>query len=765
MRVHFLARLAVGLTIFAAATLAQDQAADMSAQGAVIHRAVAGQRLTGPSQSAPGQIVADFLRANGRSNQTASSLVTTLENPTSSGITHVRLEQQVDGLTVYGAYVKAALNSQGELLQVIEVLAPVGPVGRASINEADALNAVVGQLYPSARPGLRRGAQSGNTVSFSQNGFFHRDPTVTRVIVPFASGRLQEGFLVETWTQDSNLLHHTLVGGNGQVVSSELRTNQDSYNVFPDHPLNSSQTITAGPGNGNSESPSGWLYASGQKTVNISGNNVHAYLDSDANNSPDAGGTAVTTGDFLTALNTSQQPTTTQNKAVAVQSLFYLNNKIHDELYKHGFTEVWGNFQESNFGRGGAASDSVNAEAQDGSGTNNANFSTPSDGSNPRMQMYIWTVVNPNRDGDVDSDIVYHEYGHGLTWRMIGNMSGPMSGAIGEGASDVLSIVMNNDDVVGEYSYNRSTGIRRYRYANYPLTYGDFTGQSVHNDGEIYAAAVWKLWELYQAQSTPISQQTLLDDLVGGMMFTPSGPAMQDMRDGILAQAQDSRDCLIWEAFAALGIGEGATSRTKGGGPFGGGSVTVSESFAVPSQCSGGPEQLAVTTSSLPDGTINQTYPTTTLQATGGTTPYVWGVTGLPTGLGYDSNTGQISGAPSETGIFSVGITVTDDLGATASKTLTLTINPDQSGDAPAAPSDLTISVKRRFVMLSWSDNSNNETEFVLTRCLDGGCTDTSLPAGTTNYKDSDIQSGASYSVKAVNNSGTSASSNTVSVP
>jgi hypothetical protein len=28
-------------------------------------------------------------------------------------------------------------------------------------------------------------------------------------------------------------------------------------------------------------------------------------------------------------------------------------------------------------------------------------------------------------DGSLDSNIVYHEYGHGLTWRMIGGMSGP----------------------------------------------------------------------------------------------------------------------------------------------------------------------------------------------------------------------------------------------------------------------------------------------------------------------------------------------------
>ena len=72
------------------------------------------------------------------------------------------------------------------------------------------------------------------------------------------------------------------------------------------------------------------------------------------------------------------------------------------------------------------------------------------------------------RDGDVDSDIVWHEYGHGLTWRMIGRMDGPMAGAIGEGMSDVLSLIANEDDRVGEYSVGDGLGIRRYAYDNYP---------------------------------------------------------------------------------------------------------------------------------------------------------------------------------------------------------------------------------------------------------------------------------------------------------
>jgi len=94
------------------------------------------------------------------------------------------------------------------------------------------------------------------------------------------------------------------------------------------------------------------------------------------------------------------------------------------------------------------------------------------------------------RDGDVDSDIVYHEYGHGLTWRMIGGMSGPLAGA-----SDVVAFMVNGDDVIGEYSMSNPLGIRRYRYAAYPLGYGDVNGSEVHADGEIYAAAMWRLRE------------------------------------------------------------------------------------------------------------------------------------------------------------------------------------------------------------------------------------------------------------------------------
>jgi Zn-dependent metalloprotease len=191
-------------------------------------------------------------------------------------------------------------------------------------------------------------------------------------------------------------------------------------------------------------------------------------------------------------------------------------------------------------------------------------------------------------DGSVDSDIVYHEYCHGLTWRMIGSMSGAMSGAIGEGMSDVCAILINNDDVVGEYSASSPGGIRRAPYSNYPNTYGNFGGTSVHADGEIYAAAVWRLKELLGTRTG--ATDLLFKYLVKGMTYTPAGPYMETMRDGIL-QAVDALNesteavdtCLVWQAFAEQGIGVGAKATPL----LNKGKVTyqITQSFTLPSTC------------------------------------------------------------------------------------------------------------------------------------------------------------------------------------
>jgi hypothetical protein len=703
-------QLLVAVGILSITALASAQQKPFQLPPARVAQAQRGGSLTLPSTASPRAILVAYLRDHGRDDATAQSLAAVPQGGTAGdGSRHLRFEQRVAGMPVYGTYVKATLNSRGELIHLVENLVRIpANVSRARINEQQAIASAVRNLYP---------ALNGIPA-----GFFRGAPTATRVAVPNSDGSLAAGFLVETWTQQTNQLHYTVVGGEGSIVGVESRTSDDSYRVFRIDPSVTPQQIVGG--------GPGWLFSGGQRTVNIAGNNVHAYLDVNSDNKPDAGGTRVANGEFLAVANLTESPSTETNREVAIQNLFFLNNLIHDELYAHGFTEAVGNFQENNGNNGGADHDSVNAEGQDGGGIDNANFAATNDGVNPRMQMYLWTgkginqvVVNsPSpatlraqgtanwgaattvqgvtgdvalvtdgtapttdgcqaiqgslagkvalidrglcdftvkvknaqtagaiaaiiantlgrdsiitmggadasinipavfigntdgdslkallaagavnvtvrktdpppvmRDGDLDSDIVFHEYCHGLTWRMIGHMNGALAGAIGEGMSDVCALLMNEDDplspdadsVMGAYTFDDPVGIRRNPYKGYSSirTYGDVTGEEVHADGEIYAAIGWRLFELFAGRKSD-----LFDYLVDGMNFTPAQPTYEQMRDGILASVANgpnpADECLIWQGFAELGVGVNAKGLAKGQTK-----AVITESFALPSAC------------------------------------------------------------------------------------------------------------------------------------------------------------------------------------
>ena len=174
-----------------------------------------------------------------------------------------------------------------------------------------------------------------------------------------------------------------------------------SYRVFAyplESPSDGGRTLVENPASA-SASPFGWHdtnAVAGPEFTRTRGNNVHAYADRDNNNVTDPGtdpdgGAGL---DFDFALDLGVRPL--DYRDAAVTNLFYWNNIVHDVLHAHGFDEAAGNFQVNNYGRGGLGGDDVRAEAQDGSGRNNANFGTGVEGTRPRMQMFEWRSSLPN---------------------------------------------------------------------------------------------------------------------------------------------------------------------------------------------------------------------------------------------------------------------------------------------------------------------------------------------------------------------------------
>ncbi len=101
------------------------------------------------------------------------------------------------------------------------------------------------------------------------------------------------------------------------------------------------------------------------------------------------------------------------------------------------------------------------------------------------------------------------------------------------------------------------------------------------------------------------------------------------------------------------------------------------DAVSVPAQtgdptCSGTPGAVAVTNPGNKTGTVGTAISSVTLAASGGTSPYTWTATGLPTGLSA-SAAGVISGTPAAAGTFNVTVTARDSASTPQTGTATFT--------------------------------------------------------------------------------------------
>jgi Zn-dependent metalloprotease len=555
---------------------ARNLRAEVNEAGALKNFFVEGAALTGPQSDLPDNIARGFLRRQaalfGLSNAAVSGL--RLDNEDNDqGTTFLDYVQTVGGLKVFEGDVKVVVGRAGEVLNVRQgfVVNSQKASLRPSLSEAEGIAKAfehAGRAVPPSFAETRGRVGAGERAAFANplNPAYEDVLSELNVVRVKDEARLAWHVYAEAGPEE---WYEMLVDAHtGELLlRHNLYVFEAQGTVYTEAPDKGARVLLSFVGDTTINTAAGWM---GTSTV-TTGNNAEAYLDRDANNAPDTtSGSGLSNGhafaadqNFTFPFSTTVDPRTQQ--AAVVTNLFYYNNVMHDFSYGLGFTETARNFQTNNFGRGGLGADSVRAEAQDGSGTNNANFATPPDGSRPRMQQYLFTSPNPDRDSSVDGDVVFHEYGHGISNRLIGNgstaLSGTQSGAMGEGWSDYWATTLNGDGAVGEYVTANPNGIRRAAYTVPANTvhdsYADVCagGCQVHRDGEVWAAT---LWDLRTQLGAAITDRIVLN----GMKFTPTRPSFLNARDGILQADQNlnagANRCAIWTVFARHGMGVSA---------------------------------------------------------------------------------------------------------------------------------------------------------------------------------------------------------------
>ncbi|WP_308121071.1 M36 family metallopeptidase [Paractinoplanes bogorensis] len=562
--------------------------------------------LTAPSKKKPAAIALDYVKAHpevfGLSAAALASLELRQDYVDIEGTHHLSWVQVADGVPVFGNGLKAHVTSDGRLVQVDG--APLKSVpaaaGAAKVTPAGARAAAVKDVFGTSTAKATKTA--GDVTTFSDNG------NVKKVWFQTASG---PRLAWQTIVVDEGYVS-VIDAATGEVLYRKSTVANDTANVWENYP----GAVKGGVAKKVDLTAKGWLPKNAPR---LSGNVAHVYSDVNDNDLPDASEEVGPSGlgkwdyplvDFneqvgglcSDAFPCSWDPATanswqTNRKQNAVQ-LFTFLGTFHDHLKAGpiGFTRAAGNFEAQD-------GDAVQGQAMDGANTadglpdanhtDNANMNTPPDGIPPVMQMYL---LNPGPEsvaantGD-EADVVFHEYTHGLSNRLVVDASGnstlssQQGGAMGEAwsdwyASDYLvakglekDTAKPGEVLIGKYWTAGGTirtegldckvnspaaicpgtpgaGPGGYTYGDYGKVYAG--GAEVHADGEIWAQT---LWDLRDAIGSKKSQSLV----TRAMELSPANPSYLDMRNSILAADRVVNDGdnakKIWKVFATRGMG------------------------------------------------------------------------------------------------------------------------------------------------------------------------------------------------------------------
>jgi len=435
------------------------------------------------------------VRANAGDLGVAASDVTELGVTSSytskhNGVTHVNVAQEHQGLEVFGGYATVNVDRNGKvvftggsLVAGIEIAADA-----QRLDAADAVAAAADALGLDAPEGLKileLDLASGEALL--SGGGISESPIVAKTgWQPTKEGlRLAWQVTIDDAT-DIHLWNATVDAGTGALLKKVDWTIEDEiedlaatvhggkvpappgasapargfslspvadgscyrvYELALESPNDGDRRLVCNPADATA-SPFGWHDTDGASGADFTitrGNNSHAYFDQDSNNAADFGtdvnGGAGLSFDFPADLTEHSQA----YRAAVVTNLFFGCNTFHDLLYIRGWDEAAGNFQANNYGKGGLAGDYVRCEAADGGGTNNANFSTPSEptttGGVPRMQMFLW----PGNQFGAQNQVVVGDSTFNAGWARFGPP------ALNAGVAGTLVLASNNGCNAADY--------------------------------------------------------------------------------------------------------------------------------------------------------------------------------------------------------------------------------------------------------------------------------------------------------------------------
>ena len=548
-----------------------------------------GRALTAPSTQQPEAIAKSFLRSQAAIFPFAGSEVDALRplvSDAAGDAVFLAFNQTVNGIDVFNGQIKFTLSKAGEVVAVAagDVTPGLSLSTTPRLSAEEAVRAAYGATGVEPPTALTPFLDPKGRAAFLNPAGNRFNPiTADLVVFPLTSSSARLAYRVYL-DIDAQRYYEILVGADdGRLLfRHNLYVYGSQGTVWRESPLvGSRQWVNWPPSDDPLRNPDPWLpsWPDGANGVGwvTAGNNTDSFLDYNEDGDPDAvnspcmqnGRAYSATGDFTFAWGDGTVGSDPRlYPCASVANLFYFVNLAHDFYYSLGFTENAGNFQNDNYGRGGSDGDPILAGAQ--SDPDNSGFSPTPDGLPPHIWAGLYTHGTTSKGDDRDvaynGQTIFHEYGHGVSTRLASAgtsascLSQVQSGAMGEGWSDYFATSYFNRPVYGEYtSWNAVTGIRRQSYEGYTFTYEDIGngshGYEVHDDGEIWAAA---LWDLRKSLGQAITDRLVINGLKSG----PCNPSMKEARDAILAADQASaggkNNAAIWRVFAKHGLGYSA---------------------------------------------------------------------------------------------------------------------------------------------------------------------------------------------------------------